>query len=165
MKSYIRHLYAIVALVALPIIYAFAQVPPSVFTGCNVRTVVALPTFTNLQTSALNCNERGALRVDVTGFTSQAGINLFSGTITTGGSFQTVITGNSGRRNCLIQNPVTGSGVLYVYLGTAGSGTAAQSISLAPGMTFNCASPSVVYTNEVALMHATTGFSFIAMSN
>jgi hypothetical protein len=87
-----------------------------------------------------------------------------SSTITSGGSFQSVIAALNTRAGCLIENPTTATEPLYVYFGANSSATAATSISLAPGGVTSCASGSGgVLTDNVSLEAATTGHAFVAM--
>ncbi len=87
-----------------------------------------------------------------------------SGTVTLGGTFQSVLAANSARRGCLIQNPSTATEVLYVFFGANASATTSNSIMLTAGSSVNCASDGVVLTDNVSVTGATTSHAFIAMS-
>jgi hypothetical protein len=88
-----------------------------------------------------------------------------SSSITTGGTFQSALASNSSRKGCLIQNPVAATETLFVFLGATGSATTANSISLSPGSIFYCAGQTgVVATDNVAITAATTGHTYVEMS-
>lgn len=75
-----------------------------------------------------------------------------SGTITTGGSYQTAAASNTARRNCRLQNPSTATEPLLIKLGTM-----AQPFSLAPGATpFDTG----YATDTLSVSAATTGHVF-----
>lgn len=83
-----------------------------------------------------------------------------SGTITTGGSYQSVLASNANRKGCLIQNPSTATEVLNVKVGTM-----ASPFTVAVGGTFNCAGPGgLVVTDTITATAATTGHAFSAVS-
>ena len=86
-----------------------------------------------------------------------------SGTVTAGGSFQTVLALNTSRHGCLIQNPTTATEVLYVYYGS-GTPATTTAVSLAAGASFSCAAGGIVPSDLVAVEAATTGHAFIAKS-
>ena len=92
--------------------------------------------------------------------TAKTSLNL-SSAITAGGTFQVVFTADITRKGCLIENPTTATEVLYVNFGSA-SPSASNSFSLAPGQSIACSSPSVILTDTVEVMGATTGHGFIA---
>ena len=82
----------------------------------------------------------------------------WSGTITTGGTFQVGIPANINTVGWIIQNPPDATEVLYVDF--AVSGTIATSIQLAPGETLEQLS-GVVFVGAVNIMAATTGHAYI----
>ncbi len=86
-----------------------------------------------------------------------------SGTITAGGTFQTLIapSASANRKGCLIQNPTTASEVLYVNVGSASPSTA-NSFSLAAGATFSCNAAGVTVTDTISVEAATTSHAFVA---
>jgi hypothetical protein len=85
----------------------------------------------------------------------------FSGTIATGGSYQTAIAAPVSpaamRRGCLIQNPTTASEVLNVKFGTM-----AQPYTLLPGDHIGCTIGSQVLQDAVTVMAATLGHAYAA---
>ena len=86
-----------------------------------------------------------------------------SGTIASGGVFQTVFALNSSRHGCTIQNPTTATEILYVHADT-GTATSANSFTIPAGGTFNCAANGIVITDLVSVTGATTGHAFVAKS-
>jgi len=78
-----------------------------------------------------------------------------SGTVTLGGTYQTVLASNSSRKGCLIQNPTTATEVLSVKVGTM-----AQPYTLAAGAAFSCNNGPVVVTDTITLTAATTSHAF-----
>ena len=86
-----------------------------------------------------------------------------SGTITTGGAFQTLIAPNAAanRKGCLIQNPTTATEVLYVNVGSASPSTA-NSFSLAAGASFSCNAAGVTVSDTISVEAATTSHAFVA---
>jgi hypothetical protein len=83
-----------------------------------------------------------------------------SGTVVTGGTYQTVFVANAGRRGCLIQNPVTASEALNVK-----AGVMASPFTVPIGGSFSCASPGgLVVTDAISVTAATTAHAFAAVS-
>ena len=83
-----------------------------------------------------------------------------SGTVATGGTFQSVLAANGNRKGCTIQNPTTASEVLYVYFGPNASATTANSFSLAAGAAVSCAISGIILDDNVSVTGATTGHAF-----
>jgi hypothetical protein len=83
-----------------------------------------------------------------------------SGTITLGGTFQTLITNAQSRSGCLLQN--TSTHTLYVYLGTLAAATTANSFQLTPGQIFSCASPggTIIVSDTINITTSTTADTF-----
>ena len=82
-----------------------------------------------------------------------------SGTVTLGGTYQTVIASNATRKGCLIQNPTTATEVLSVKVGTM-----AAPFTIAAGGSLNCGSPGgVIATDTITVTAATTGHAFSAV--
>jgi len=83
-----------------------------------------------------------------------------TGTITAGGTFQTLYAANSGRRGCLVQN--TASEVLYVFVG-GGAASTNSSFQIQPGGTFSCAlTNGQVVTDAIQITTPTTGSRYVA---
>lgn len=84
-----------------------------------------------------------------------------SGTVTTGGSFQSVLAASTTRKGCLIENPTTATEPLLVYIGTSGASQATgTSYTLPPGGTFSCASGNLVISDAISVSATTTGHAF-----
>ncbi len=62
-----------------------------------------------------------------------------AGTVTTGGTFQTVLAANSDRTSCLLQNTSAHTGYVYWYSGTP---SLTNSLQLAAGALFLCQNPA-----------------------
>lgn len=78
-----------------------------------------------------------------------------SGTVTLGGSYQTVAAASSSRKNCTIQNPTTATEVLNVKFGTMTS-----PYTLNPGDSISALNGVVVATDAITLTAATTNHAF-----
>lgn len=84
-----------------------------------------------------------------------------SGTVTTGGTFQTILAANTTTRlGCSIENPTTATEPLLVYASTPSSPTSGASYSLGPGGIFNCSSGNLVIGDAIAVTATTTGHAF-----
>lgn len=78
------------------------------------------------------------------------------GTLGSSGVFSSVLASNGARHSCLIQN--TSTDTEYVYFGSTGSATTANSFSLVTGATISCAgSDTTVATDNVAMAGKTSG--------
>ena len=126
-----------------------------VFAGTPVQ--VTDPAGVNQQ--SVNSQGQAAAATTGTDYASTEG----SGTITSGGSFQTLFTASASRHGCLIENPTTASEPLYVYVGS-GSPTIGSAFSLGPGASFNCFNGVIVVDDLIAVEAATTSHAFIAKS-
>jgi hypothetical protein len=83
-----------------------------------------------------------------------------SGTVTLGGTYQTVLAANSSRKGCLIQNPTTATEVLNIKVGTM-----ASPFTIPAGGTFSCNSGSgVVIGDAITLTATTTGHAFAGVN-
>ena len=78
-----------------------------------------------------------------------------SGTVTTGGVYQTVAASNTSRKNCTIQNPTTASEPLLVKFGTM-----TQPYSLNAGQAISALNGTVVAYDAITVSAATTGHAF-----
>jgi hypothetical protein len=82
------------------------------------------------------------------------------GTITAGGTAQTAIPANQGRKGALIQNPVAASETLFVAIyGAAAVGGAGNLIELAAGQSIQIPAP---ITGDISVNATTTGHTFLA---
>lgn len=81
-------------------------------------------------------------------------------TVTTGGSYQTVLAANATRKACLFQNPTTATEVV-----TFKAGTQATAYTIAPGATFSCATTNgLVLTDAITATAATTSHAVAGSS-
>ncbi len=81
-------------------------------------------------------------------------------TITTGGSAQTVLNANPGRKLFCISNPSGASEDLFYDFGEAASGT--QSLALPKGSTI-CMGGAAIWQGSVSVEAATNGHAFSVM--
>jgi hypothetical protein len=79
-----------------------------------------------------------------------------SGTVTTGGTYQTVFAANSSRKGCTVYNPPAATEVLNVRQ----AGAIVWPIS--PGGHFNCSSPGIVVSDLIEVTAATTSHAYTA---
>ena len=78
-----------------------------------------------------------------------------SGTVTTGGDYQTVAAANSSRFNCTIQNPSDASEPLLVKIGAM-----TTPYTLGAGQAISTLNGTVTATNIITLTATTTGHPF-----
>lgn len=79
-----------------------------------------------------------------------------SGTVTTGGSYQTILTASTSRKGCAVQNTSALSEPLLVKVGTM-----AAPFQLTAGAVFNCAGPGgTILSGAITVSAATTGHAF-----
>lgn len=78
-----------------------------------------------------------------------------SGTVTLGGTYQTVQAYNSNRKNCTIQNPSTATEALNVKIGTM-----AQPFILAAGAFISTTNGGVTATDAITVTATTTAHAF-----
>lgn len=101
---------------------------------------------------------------DVTAFPAPATSTPASGTVTTGATFQSIIAASGARLGCFVQNPISATETLYVFFGTNGSATTANSVQLAPGGSVSCNAGQIVLQDNVSVTAATTAHAFTAFS-
>ncbi len=86
------------------------------------------------------------------------------GTVTTGGTFQTVLPANPARTSCLIPN--TSADIAYVYWLPGGTPTQFNSLPIKPGGAFSCINPSgAPIRTAIQWMTSTTGDTFVVTEN
>lgn len=78
-----------------------------------------------------------------------------SGTVTSGGTYQTVAAANSLRKNCTVQNPTMATEALNVKFGTM-----AQPYTLSPGQSISTNSGGTTATDAITVTAATTSHAF-----
>ena len=84
------------------------------------------------------------------------------GSITLGGTFQSILASNTARLGCTVQN--TGTAVLYVFFGATGSATTANAFQVAAGGSIACQNGGVVLTDNVAATTAASGGTYVVNS-
>lgn len=87
-----------------------------------------------------------------------------SGTVTTGGTFQSLQVQNVGRKGCLIENPPAATETLYVFFGPIASATTAAAVALSAGSSVSCQMPAQgTVSDQVSVTAATTGHAFVGL--
>lgn len=81
------------------------------------------------------------------------------GTITTGGSFQSIMAADPDRTSCTIQN--TSTHTLYVYFGSTASATTSNAFQVSAGNFFYCTTNVLALTDNVAVSTSTTSDTFV----
>lgn len=94
--------------------------------------------------------------------TAQAPFGAFTGvtngTITVTNTFQSIITQNTNRRGCTIQN--TGTHTMFVFFGAIGSATTSNSIQINGGQIVNCQVGGIILQDAVSIT-GTAGDPFV----
>jgi hypothetical protein len=87
-----------------------------------------------------------------------------SGTVTAGGTSQTLAAINAARKYILIENPINAVNgeTLFINFTSAASTSAAGSIQIAPGGSINLNIGTYITTELITVTAATTGHAFIA---
>jgi hypothetical protein len=85
-----------------------------------------------------------------------------SGTVTLGGTSQSLMAANANRAYLLIMNPTNATEDLFICLVGAAETGSVRSFSLSPGGTYERASPSYVPSNAITITAATTAHAFVA---
>ena len=85
-----------------------------------------------------------------------------SGTIATGGTFQSVMAADLNRTGCIIQN--TSQRTMYVYFGATASATTGNSFQVPAGGSIYCGAGgngTLALTDNVAITTTTTSDTFV----
>lgn len=86
-----------------------------------------------------------------------------AGAIATANTFQSALAASASRKGCAIYN--TSNAVELVFLGSPGSATAATSIPIAAGGSFNCGSfQGLVVTDQISITSATAAATYVVVS-
>lgn len=85
-----------------------------------------------------------------------------SGTITTGGTAQSLAAANTDRRYLLVQNPDTNGSDLWVDFGGTAAVQASPSVQIKPGGSYEAVGRYQCPTGAVSVIGATTGMPFTA---
>lgn len=85
-----------------------------------------------------------------------------SGTVTTGGAFQSISASSTTRHGCFIQNPITATETLFVFFGANASATTSNSVGVAPGAAVTCATGAgQVLSDNISVSAATASHAFM----
>lgn len=86
-----------------------------------------------------------------------------NGTVAVANTFQSALAANANRRGCAIYN--NSANAELIFLGAPGSATAANSIPLPAGGSFNCGSfQGIVLTDQISITSATVSSTFLVVS-
>ena len=129
--------------------------------------LVALAAPASAQVTAESYRNAAGQLQDGVGITNIAPIRSTStstaGTIAGANAFQSALAASSGRKGCAIYN--TSAAAMLVYLGAPGSATAATSIPVPAGGSFNCGSfQGLVLTDQISVTSATAGATFVVVA-
>ena len=152
-------LVSVLGIISLYTVPAMAQQSSAqVYATCGTAPYVAGQIRLNTQdTTGASCIHA---TVSATVTVAPATTTNASGTIATGGVFQSILASNAARVGCLVQNPTTATEPLYVFFGLNASATTAKSISLAAGASVNCAVGGLgVATDNVSATATNSGES------
>lgn len=141
------------------------QTTPGTTNGVQVLTG---STTAVTQATAANLNATVVVAAGTAniGSLSPSGVTTTSaaGTVTTGGTFQSVLASNTSRKGCVIQNPVAATETLFVFFGANGSATTGSSFGLAPGAAISCTAGLTILTDNVSVTATTTSHAFVVTS-
>lgn len=87
------------------------------------------------------------------------------GTITLGGTAQTLMAANASRKGCMVLNPidaVSGENLFISVTGTATVTSGSPNITLAPGQSYTCTGNDGVIQTAISIIAATTAHAFEA---
>ena len=86
------------------------------------------------------------------------------GTVTTGGTFQTVLPANPSRTACMVQN--TSADIAYVYWLATGTASLTNALQVQAGAVFQCVGPSgAPIRTAIQWATGTTGDAFVVTEN
>lgn len=86
-----------------------------------------------------------------------------NGTLTTAGTFQSILAASTARNGCLIFNN-NASDYILVFFGANGSATTSNSIKLLPGQFISCISGGVVLQDNVSATGQNNSDTYIVVS-
>lgn len=154
---------ALCAGLGTPALAQTALTPPSVNWGNNINVVpppsmqVGYDSGTSLP-CVVGSTSTCQLAVSVKSTTPAAAVPSTdaSGTVTTGGTYQTILASNTSRKGCTVQNPPTATEVLNIRVGST-------TVFYVPvGGTFKCNSSGLVVSDTIYGTAATSGHAFSA---
>lgn len=107
----------------------------------------------------IKVGEDGTLAIGGSKVTS----TVAGGTITTAGTYQTVLAANAARQGCFIQN--TSSATMKFFLGPPGSASDATSLIVVAGGTFSClGAGGLVLTDQISATATASLATFVVVS-
>lgn len=126
---------------------------------------VQAPSYRDVQ--GISRSAQGVVVINADGSTGSVPIRSTStstaGSVTTANTFQSALAAAPARKGCAIYN--TSSAVELVYLGAPGGATAAASIPVPAGGSFNCGSfQGLVLTDQISITSATAAATFVVVS-
>lgn len=130
----------------------------------HAQTVTA-PVYATNTGNSLNATGVVVLNPDGTagGIPQRATSATVSGSVATANTFQSALAANANRKGCAIYN--TSANAELIFLGAPGTATAATSIPLPAGGSFNCGSfQGIVLTDQVSITSATAGSTYVVVS-
>lgn len=131
------------------------QIPDA---GTVVANCGALPsgvTYGAGQVRSITVDINGNGCNSLSGGPTGASSSDISGTIASGGSYQTAAAANSNRKNCTLENPTTATEPLFIKFGTM-----AQPYSLNAGQAISALNGVVVATDAITVSATTTNHSY-----
>ncbi|MEH3121178.1 MAG: hypothetical protein PGN16_04225 [Sphingomonas phyllosphaerae] len=86
-----------------------------------------------------------------------------SGAVASANAFQSALSASPARKGCALYN--TSTAAMLVYLGAPAGASAAASIPVPAGGSFNCGSfQGLVLTDQISVTSATAGATFVVVS-
>lgn len=126
---------------------------------------VLAPTYSTPTGNTLNAQGVVLLNSDGSagGIPQRATSTTTAGSVASANAYQSALASNANRRGCAIYN--TSANAELVFLGAPGSATAATSIPLPAGGSFNCGSfQGIVLTDQISITSATAGSTFVVVA-
>lgn len=151
-----RYFYLSVIFAAAICAPAYAQQIPDA--GTVVTNCGALPsgvTYAAGQVRPITVDINGNGCNSLSGGPTGAVSSDISGTIASGGSYQTAAAANSNRKNCTLENPTTATEPLFVKFGTM-----AQPYSLNAGQAISALNGVVVATDTITVSATTANHNY-----
>lgn len=146
-----RILLAVAGAAAFLVSPAHAQVVAPTYTGPGGNTMVAQGVIT------LNSDGTSG------GLPQRATSTTTNGSVAVANTYQSALAANANRKGCAIYN--NSANAELIFLGAPGSATAANSIPLPAGGSFNCGSfQGIVITDQISITSATVSSTYVVVS-
>jgi hypothetical protein len=144
---------------------SFREEPPMIRILAAALCLLAAPAAAQVTAESYR-NAAGQLQ-DGIGITNIAPIRSTSaptaGSVATANAFQSALTASAARKGCALYN--TSAATILLFLGAPGTATAATSIPVPAGGSFNCGSfQGLVLTDQISVTSATAGATFVVVS-